>query len=80
MPDPVLGWPLATLLDQPAERLLISGIGVAAPVCRGRCWPQRPEGSPVMPALSAAPLSDPEDGIVGARGMRVDWSEYDGGA
>ncbi|HET7881616.1 MAG TPA: sensor domain-containing diguanylate cyclase [Acetobacteraceae bacterium] len=88
MPDPVLGWSTSTLLDYPADRLLISGISsdtfnpfrVTAPVRRRRCWLQRADGSAVMLAFAAAPLVDSEGRIVGTRGMGVDWSEFDGAA
>ena len=64
MPDPALGWSVATLIDQPAELLLAGGTGangfnpfrVTTPVRRRRAWLQRADGSPVMLAVSAAPL------------------------
>jgi hypothetical protein len=88
MPDPALGWAVATLIDQPAELLLAGGIGangfnpfrVTVPVRRHRAWLKRADGSPVLLAVSAAPLIDAEGRIVGTRGMGVDWSEYDDGA
>jgi diguanylate cyclase (GGDEF)-like protein len=50
------------------------------PVRRHRAWLKRADGSPVLLAVSAAPLIDAEGRIVGTRGMGVDWSEYDDGA
>ena len=54
MPDPALGWSVATLIDQPAELLLAGGTGangfnpfrVTAPVRRRRAWLKRADGSP----------------------------------
>jgi diguanylate cyclase (GGDEF)-like protein len=88
MPDPTLGWSAMTLVGQPAELLLVGGIGangfnpfrVTAPVRRRRAWLQRADGSPVMIAFSAAPLFDAEARIVGTRGMGIDWSEFDDNA
>jgi diguanylate cyclase (GGDEF)-like protein len=88
MPDPALGWSVATLIDQPAELLLAGGPGangfnpfrVTRPVRRRRAWLQQADGRPLLLAISAAPLTDAEGRIVGTRGMGVDWSEYDDGA
>ena len=85
MPDPALGWSVATLIDQPAELLLAGGIGangfdpfrVTTPVRRRRAWLQRSDGSPLLLAISAAPLIDAEGHVVGTRGMGIDWSEFD---
>jgi diguanylate cyclase (GGDEF)-like protein len=88
MPDPALGWSVATLIDQPAELLLAGGTGangfnpfrVTMPVRRRRAWLQQADGRPLLLAISAAPLTDAEGRIVGPRGMGVDWSEYDDGS
>ncbi len=88
MPDPALGWSVATLIDQPAELLLAGGTGangfnpfrVTMPVHRRRAWLQQADGRPLLLAISAAPLTDAEGRIVGTRGMGVDWSEYDDGS
>jgi diguanylate cyclase (GGDEF)-like protein len=88
MPDPALGWSVATLIDQPAELLLAGGTGangfnpfrVTMPVRRRRAWLQQADGRPLLLAISAAPLTDAEGRIVGTRGMGVDWSEYDDGS
>ena len=88
MPDPALGWAVATLIDQPAELLLAGGIGangfnpfrVTVPVRRRLAWLQRANGRPVLLAVSAAPLIDAEGRILGTRGMGVDWSEFDNSA
>ncbi len=88
MPDPALGWSVATLIDQPAELLLAGGTGangfnpfrVTMPVRRRRAWLQQADGRPLLLAISAAPLTDAEGRIVGTRGMGVDWSDYDDGS
>ena len=54
MPDPALGWSVATLIDQPAELLLAGGAGangfnpfrVTRPVRRRRAWLQQADGRP----------------------------------
>lgn len=81
-PDPVLGWPTATLIGKPAELLLAGGIAfnpfnVTAPVRRRRAWLRRADGSVALMAFAAVPLTDAEGRIVGARGLGVDWSQYD---
>ena len=85
MPDPALGWSAATLIGQPAELLLAGGIGangfnpfrVTAPVRRRGAWLKRADGYSLLLAFSAAPLLDAEGRIVGARGMGIDWTEFD---
>ncbi|HET6194743.1 MAG TPA: GGDEF domain-containing protein, partial [Acetobacteraceae bacterium] len=88
MPDPVLGWSAAALVDQSAALLLVGDVGapafnpfrVTAPVRRRRGWLRRVDGTPAMLAFSAAPLLDSEGRIMGTRGMGVDWSEFDSAA
>src|ERR1700726_228998 len=73
MPDPALGWSVGTLIDQPAELLIAGGTGAngfnplrfTAPVRRRRAWLQWADGSPVLLAVSAAPLVDAEGRVVG---------------
>jgi diguanylate cyclase (GGDEF)-like protein len=85
IPEPSLGWSAATLIGQPAELLLVGGVGgtgfnpfrVTAPVRRKRVWLNRADGSAALFAFSAAPLFDSESRIVGVRGVGVDWTEYD---
>jgi hypothetical protein len=87
MPDPALGWSAATIVGQPAELLLVGGIGVngfnpfrvTRPVRRRRGWLQQADGHAIMLAFSAAPLFDAEGRIIGTRGMGIDWSEFDDG-
>ncbi len=74
-PDPVLGWRTATLLGQPAQCLLADPDNAAfnpfAPstlLRRRRAWLRRPDGSRVCLAFAAAPLTDAEGQIIGARG------------
>ncbi|HUB47796.1 MAG TPA: hypothetical protein VMB73_22690, partial [Acetobacteraceae bacterium] len=60
-PDPVLGWPAATLIGQPAELLLAGGSAfnpfrVTAPVRRRRAWLRRADGSAALIAFAAVPL------------------------
>ena len=85
-PDPVLGWPAATLLGQPAE-LLLSDIGgqhgfnpfrPTVPVRRRRAWLRGPNGASICLAFAAAPLLDSEGQIIGARGVGQDMTEQDG--
>jgi diguanylate cyclase (GGDEF)-like protein len=84
-PDPVLGWPTAALIGQPAELLLACGIGpstfnpfrLTVPVKRRRAWLKRIDGSLVMLACSGGPLLDAEGRVVGARGLGVDWTDFD---
>ncbi len=88
MPDPVLGWPVATLIGQPADSLLarvtavncFNPFRVTKPVRRRRVWLQRADGSTVILAFSAAPLLDAEGRVIGTRGMGIDWSEFDDSA
>jgi diguanylate cyclase (GGDEF)-like protein len=85
MPDAALGWVPSTLIGQPAELLLAGGIGangfnpfrVTTPVRRRGAWLKRADGSSILLAYSAAPLSDAEGRIVGTRGMGIDWTEFD---
>jgi diguanylate cyclase (GGDEF)-like protein len=85
MPDPVLGWPTATLIGQPAELLLSCGVGphafnpfrLIAPIKRRRAWLKRIDGSLVMLACSGGPLLDADGRVVGARGIGIDWTEFD---
>jgi diguanylate cyclase (GGDEF)-like protein len=84
-PEPVLGWPTATLIGQPAELLLAPGtepsnfnpFRLTVPVRRRRAWLKRTDGSPVMLAFSGAPLFDADGSIIGARGLGIDWTEFD---
>ncbi len=85
-PTIVLGWPAATLLGQPAELLLAeSGGGTGfnpfrptSPVRRRRAWLKRPDGSSTCLAFAAAPLTDAQGRITGARGIGQDTTEQDG--
>ena len=85
MPNAALGWTASNLIGQPAELLLAGGIGangfnpfrVTAPVRRRGAWLKRADGSSILLAFSAAPLSDAEGRIVGTRGMGIDWTEFD---
>jgi diguanylate cyclase (GGDEF)-like protein len=81
-PDPVLGWPAATLIGQPGELLLAGGSAfnpfrVTAPVRRRRTWLKRADGSVALVALAVVPLIDGEARIVGTRGLGIDWTQYD---
>jgi len=87
-PDPVLGWPAATLIGQPSELLLsANGAGhVFNPFrptveMRGqRVWIKRHDGSMACMAFAAAPLHDAQGRIAGSRGIANDVTEYDAGA
>jgi diguanylate cyclase (GGDEF)-like protein len=86
VPDPALGWPLKTLMGQPAELLLAGTDGVAggnpfrptAEIRGRRAWLKRPDGTPVCFCFAAAPLLDDEGHIIGARGAGHDMSEEEG--
>lgn len=85
-PDPALGWPASTLLGQPAELLLADADGttgfnpfrLATPVRRRRAWLTRPDGSNICLAFAAAPLTDAQGRIIGARGIGQDTTTQDG--
>jgi len=85
MPDPALGWPAGTLVGQPAELLLSGGpnangfnpFRVTTPVRRRQTWLNRADGAAALLTFSAAPLLDTEGRITGARGIGVNWTEYD---
>lgn len=87
-PDPALGWPAATLLGQPAELLLADTEGTVGfnpfrttrPVRHRRAWLKRPDGSGMCLSFSAAPITDEEGHILGARGVAQDTTEQDGDA
>ncbi len=84
-PDPALGWPAATLIGQPAELLLSTGTAannfnpfrVTALVRRRRTWLKRADGSSALVVISAAPVFDTEQRIVGTRGTGIDTTEFD---
>lgn len=85
-PDPALGWPATTLLGQPAELLLADAGGATgfnpfrstSPVRRRHAWLKRQDGSAICLAFAAAPLTDGEGRIIGARGIGQDTTEQDG--
>ncbi len=85
-PDPALGWPAATLLGQPAELLLADAGGTTgfnpfrttSAVRRRPAWLKRPDGSAICLVFAAAPLTDGEGRIIGARGIGQDTTEQDG--
>ena len=85
-PDPALGWPTTTLLGQPGELLLADAGGATGfnpfrPSCavrRRRAWLRRPDGSGVALAFAAAPLTDAEGRIIGARGIGQETTMQDG--
>jgi diguanylate cyclase (GGDEF)-like protein len=86
VPDPALGWPSSMLVGQPAELLLADGgthtrfnpfrAGVA--VRRRRTWLKRGDGTAACLTFAAAPLLDQQGRIIGARGLGMDITEYDG--
>jgi diguanylate cyclase (GGDEF)-like protein len=88
VPDPALGWSASTLVGQPAELLLADGaahtsfnpfrVGVA--VRRRRAWLKRGDGGVASLTFAAAPLLDVQGRVVGARGIGLDVTEYDGHA
>jgi diguanylate cyclase (GGDEF)-like protein/PAS domain S-box-containing protein len=83
-PDPVLGWRTAMLLGQPAQTLLADRNAAAfnpfAPATlqrRRRAWLLRKDGTKACVAFAAAPLTDEEGRIIGARGAGIDMTEQD---
>ncbi|MEJ0016855.1 MAG: GGDEF domain-containing protein [Acetobacteraceae bacterium] len=82
-PDPALGWPVEMLIGQPAELLLAAGgnnfdpFRVTVAVRRRRAWLKRADGRMTMLAFSAGPLLDGEARIIGARGLGIDWTDFD---
>lgn len=85
MPDPALGWPASELIGRPARELLagpayvdgFSPFQVTERVRRRRTWLWRADGSAALLAFAAAPLLDASGVIVGARGVGIDWTDYD---
>ncbi|HJS83943.1 MAG TPA: diguanylate cyclase [Acetobacteraceae bacterium] len=85
MPEPALGWSSASLLGQPASRLLVDVPGTAADpfmpssmMRRQRVWLRRGDGGISCILLSAAPLLDRHGRVIGARGIGADITEQDG--
>jgi diguanylate cyclase (GGDEF)-like protein/PAS domain S-box-containing protein len=85
IPDQALGWPAGMLIGQPSE-LLVGDDGTGpilnpfrpnAEFRRRRAWIRRCDGSLAMMAISAAPLLDPSGGVIGARGIGIDMTDYD---
>jgi diguanylate cyclase (GGDEF)-like protein/PAS domain S-box-containing protein len=86
VPDPALGWSASMLIGQPAELLLADGaeltsfnpfrVGVA--VRRRIAWLKRGDGGVASLTFAAAPMLDAQGRIVGARGIGLDITEYDG--
>ena len=79
-PDTALGWPPGSLIGESPEVLLVdpgTGTGLdpfrpQVPMRNCRTWLRRFDGSLVCFTISAAPLRDAENRIVGARGMGSD--------
>ena len=88
VPDPALGWSASMLVGQPAELLLADGAERASfnpfrasmAVRRRRAWLKRGDGGVATLTFAAAPLLDPLGRVVGARGIGLDVTEYDGQA
>jgi diguanylate cyclase (GGDEF)-like protein len=86
VPDPALGWSASMLIGQPAELLLADGVEhvsfnpfrATVAVRRRRAWLKRGDGGVASLTFAAAPLLDPQGRIIGARGMGLDVTEYDG--
>ena len=88
-PDTVLGWPVASLLGQSAELLLIepgleggstaafNPFRPAAAIRRQRVWLKRADKSVACLSFTAEPLFDEQGRIIGARGVGIDMSDQD---
>ncbi|MBV8525893.1 MAG: GGDEF domain-containing protein [Acetobacteraceae bacterium] len=83
-PDPVLGWPVSSLVGQPAEILLADGgpgfnpFRPSTALRKRRVWLKRKDGRLAYMAISAAPLTDRSGQPIGARGVGTDLSAQDG--
>lgn len=82
IPDPALGWSSASLIGQPAERLLVEGGGfdpfrVTAPVRHRRTWLRRGDGGSACLTIAAMPITDRAGAVVGVRGLGVDMTDAD---
>ena len=85
IPDQALGWPAGMLIGQPSELLvgddgtgpILNPFRPVAECRRRRAWIRRCDGSLAMMAISAAPLLDASGGIIGARGIGIDMTDYD---
>lgn len=86
VPDPALGWSASMLVGQPAELLLADGaertsfnpFRASVAVRRRRAWLKRGDGGVATLTFAAAPLLDSQGRVVGARGIGLDVTEYDG--
>jgi len=86
VPDPALGWSASMLVGQPAELLLADGaertsfnpFRASVAVRRRHAWLKRGDGGVATLTFAAAPLLDPQGRVVGARGIGLDVTEYDG--
>ena len=85
-PSPALGWTTAALLGKTSDLILAQLAGVSAfnpfrplkATRHRRCWIRRADGSIACLSFSVMPLTEPDGGITGARGMAVDLAELDG--
>lgn len=85
-PDTALGWPVATLLGQPADLVLAVSGGNAdfnpfrpiAPHRRRSIWIRRADGTLACLLFTIVPLYNEMGQIVGSRGVAVDITEQDG--
>ena len=84
-PDPVLGWPAASLIGQPAHVLLTGPRGIAdfnpfrvATMTRHRqVWLKRGDGGLARLLISATPILDGAGAIAGIRGVGMDITSLD---
>ncbi|HTU55246.1 MAG TPA: hypothetical protein VMF62_14875, partial [Acetobacteraceae bacterium] len=85
-PEIALGWPVATLLGQPADLVLAASGGNAdfnpfrpiAPHRRRSVWIRRADGTLACLLFTIVPLYNEMGQIVGSRGVAVDITEQDG--
>lgn len=79
-PDPLLGWPVAHLLDQPAARMLVlpeqaSLLRPDLPYRGRRVWLRGAQGRHVCVQLAALPLFAPDGTHAGVRFIGFDMTE-----
>ena len=84
-PDPILGWPAASLIGQPAHSLLpgprdggdFNPFRVVTMTRHRQVWLKRADGGLARLLISAAPILDAAGAIAGIRGAGIDITSLD---